>query len=950
MKKRLLFIVFIITLIVLFLRSPVGLNAQVRKLTRVYLTSLLQAKELIEYDLDLASHRIRRYADVVITEEEERFLLQRGFALETLVDDLKRSFQDRFAARTDMGEYHTYQEMIEELLNISNSYPAITMLNSIGQSIEGREIWAMKVSDNPTFEDGDEPDLLYMANMHAREVVTPEVVLYLLHHLVENYGTDSTVTDLVDNREFWLIPTQNPDGHVYVEQVDPWWRKNRRDNGGGIYGVDLNRNYGYQWGYDDIGSSPNPWSQTYRGTGPFSEPESQAIRQLCLTHSFVVALSFHSYGRLWLFPWGYIPENTPHHDVFLELANKSVAFNGYTPGNPASGTIYITNGGTDDYFYGEQVEKDIMFGFTPEVADEFWPPEDQIPALSEENLGPSLYLAQIAPILEDNPWRLLPPATPVLDPITEIEDDTYLLSWTIDDDPNNPAVLYQLDELTGFTVITDDAESGDSNWDFERFSVSEARYYSSSHSFYSGQGDNLDGNMTTTFPMIVEQESELTFWTWYDIENHWDYAYLEISSDGGDTFISIPGNITTNSNPNGMNLGNGITGSSGSWLQGVFDLSGFAGETLLVRFRYVTDGFISREGFYADDIFPVPIFENSLTLADDLTETNFTVSGQESGVYFYRARARDQEEQWGAWSPLEDVVVESGSVTFEFPQPGWYLISLPVSPQDNSVDTLFPSAIAAFGWDAEALAYLAVDNLETTKGYWILIPSQTSATVAGQPLSEYSAHYIPGWHLIGSVRESVDFSHPDDDPAGSIIASFGWESTQMHYYSIYPVPPGTGVLESKEGFWLAVAQECDLTIGGASQVAVAASFHSVKSQNFGKQFGLHPPTFPKVSDFVSDQFQRRPKTFQLSQNYPNPFNPQTAIEYQLPETGWVSLKIYNMLGETVRTLVNENQSAHTYKLLWDGKSDAGLLLPSGVYLYRIETGKFVAHRTLILLR
>jgi len=316
-------------LVALLLALAPELQAQAAKLVRVNLKNRAQAEQLMSYPLDFASHYIQRYADVVVTEPDERFLRDQGFELETLVEDMDRLLQARITARAQLGAYHTYQEMHDEMLAISSNHPDIAWLTSIGRSIEGREIWAMKVSDNPNLEETDEPDLLYMANMHAREMATPEVILHFLNYLVDNYGADSLVTELVDNREFWLVPTQNPDGHVYVEQGHSSWRKNRRDNGNGTHGVDLNRNYGFKWGYDNIGSSPFSSSETYRGTGPFSEPESQAIRQLCTSHNFAVALSYHSYGRLWLFPWGYISQNTPDHDIFVELANNCVAFNNY---------------------------------------------------------------------------------------------------------------------------------------------------------------------------------------------------------------------------------------------------------------------------------------------------------------------------------------------------------------------------------------------------------------------------------------------------------------------------------------------------------------------------------------------------------------------------------------------------------------------------------------------
>ena len=314
----------------------------------------------------------------------------------------------------DMGAYHTYDEMSEELQTLAAEYPAIARLHDLGVTWEGRHIWAIKVSDHPELEEADEPELLYIGNIHAREIITPEVVMHFLNHLLNNYETDAVIRNLVQTRQFWLVPMMNPDGHWQIEKGNRWWRKNRRPNPDSTYGVDLNRNFSYQWGYDDIGSSGKTWSETYRGPAPFSEPESQAIRNLVRAHHFVAAMSYHSYGRQWLFSWSYIAANTPHHDIFLELAGNMTRENGYQAGNVSMGAIYLVNGDTDDYFYGEQNEKEMILGFTPEIGEMFLPLEADIPKHLAETLPANLYLAQVAHLLTGDPWRLFAPATPAL--------------------------------------------------------------------------------------------------------------------------------------------------------------------------------------------------------------------------------------------------------------------------------------------------------------------------------------------------------------------------------------------------------------------------------------------------------------------------------------------------------------------------------------------------------
>jgi hypothetical protein len=200
-------------------------------------------------------------------------------------------------------------------------------------------------------------------------------------------------------------------------------------------------------------------------------------------------------------------------------------------------------------------------------------------------------------------------------------------------------------------------ESDYSDWELGGFSVSTSRSHSPTHSFYSGEDDRLNNTVTGANSINVQPGDSLKLWCWYDIEQNWDYAYVEISTDGGNIFFSIPGNITTNYNPYGNNLGNGITGSSGGWVAGKFNLADYVGQQVILRLRYVTDGYVTEEGFYADDIYPVEGYENIVTLSDAIADTFYHISGQEEGTYFYKVRAKDAQDQWGAWSNVEKAIV-----------------------------------------------------------------------------------------------------------------------------------------------------------------------------------------------------------------------------------------------------------------------------------------------------
>lgn len=325
-------------------------------------------------------------------------------------------------------QYHSYDSLRSDLDTLQNNYPNIAKVVDIGNSWESRDILALKISDDVNTDDSSEPDILFMGNHHAREWISVEVPYYIGKYLLEHYSTDSEIKQLVDDNEIWVIPMVNPDGHEYSRTHDRLWRKNRMDFGLGIYGVDLNRNYGYQWGCCG-GSSGSPWpdlSGIYRGPDAFSELETQAIRNLIQSpnHEFVKSLSYHSYSQLVLYPWGYT-RNAPLHE--FQLYNMAVRMAseinavGVEHTAKQSSHLYITDGSSDDWLYNEK----NMAAFTIELRPSdsnvgFILPETQIIPSFEENLPAALYLMKWSQKLDIiSPTSSLP--VKVTDTINPIE-------------------------------------------------------------------------------------------------------------------------------------------------------------------------------------------------------------------------------------------------------------------------------------------------------------------------------------------------------------------------------------------------------------------------------------------------------------------------------------------------------------------------------------------------
>ena len=235
--------------------------------------------------------------------------------------------------------YHNYAEMTTAIQQIAAAHPDITRVYTAGLSLEGRPILAVKISDAPDVDDPAEPAVLFFALTHAREHLTVEMGLEVIRLFTEGYGADPALTNLVNTREIWVLPNVNPDGGEYDIESGfyQWWRKNRRPNPGGSYGVDLNRNYGYRWGCCG-GSSSNPSSELYRGPASFSEPETQVVRDFVLAHpDITAAITFHTYAELILYPYGYTYNNQPSdmdpndYRAFVALARRMADTNGYTP-------------------------------------------------------------------------------------------------------------------------------------------------------------------------------------------------------------------------------------------------------------------------------------------------------------------------------------------------------------------------------------------------------------------------------------------------------------------------------------------------------------------------------------------------------------------------------------------------------------------------------------------
>jgi Zinc carboxypeptidase/Immune inhibitor A peptidase M6 len=314
--------------------------------------------------------------EVVVSGEQADTLAEEGVELTPKeIDGQTVAELSTQQAAEGYAVYRTYGDpggIKDEIEQAAADNPRIAKLVAIGQSVQGQDILALKVTkDARRVRDGRRPATLFNGTQHAREWITPEMVRRLMHYVLDGYGTDPALTNLVNKTELWFVPVANPDGYDWTFEPDQrLWRKNLQDNNGDGEiapgdGVDPNRNYPTKWRYDDEGSSPEPANETYRGTAPASEPETQALDGLMKRVGFEFMINYHSAAELLLYGTGWQVSTPTPDDVVYEAmagddANPAVA--GYDP--DISAELYTTNGETTEHAHSAYG----TLAFTPEMS------------------------------------------------------------------------------------------------------------------------------------------------------------------------------------------------------------------------------------------------------------------------------------------------------------------------------------------------------------------------------------------------------------------------------------------------------------------------------------------------------------------------------------------------------------------------------------------------------
>lgn len=663
---------------------------------------------------DHGDFRKNSYFESDLSETEIQQLAAAGFDYEIVVQDVVQYYRDRnmpnhnktgvppiaasssnctsspidYAVPTNfslgsMAGFFTYAEFLAHLDTMVSKFPNLISARQQIDTItthDGNPIYWLRISDNPNIDE-NEPEVLYTALHHAREPGSMSQLIFYMYYLLENYGIDSTITNLVDNTEMYFIPMVNPDGYIYNETTSPggggMWRKNRKNNGDGTFGVDLNRNYGYFWGYDDNGSSPNTSSNVYRGTGPFSEPETQATKFMFESHNFRLTLNYHCYGNLFIYPWGYeYSLFTPDSAIFVEYAKIMTYYNLYTYGTGDQTVGYVVNGDSDDWMYGEQISKPKSFSCTPEIgtaSDGFWPPSTRIIPQCKENIWANLTLARLAgkyAIAEDlrssyvsqasgylpfNIRRLgldspatytvaiIPLGTNIdsigspisFSGMSLLEDRVDSFYYALDTSTtvgqtfsfvltlNNGLYLTSdtitktLGQLT--SLFFEDADNI-SNWNTSQWETSSSVYYTPSASITDSEFGDYNNNtsiavtLSNPIDLTTAMKANLTFWGRWELEPGYDYTQVEASINGGSTWTPLCGKYTKPGSGY-QDPGNPVyDGFQSNWVFEEVDLNDYVGESVLIRFNLQSDNWTTADGYYFDEL-NINVITNNLTLS-----------------------------------------------------------------------------------------------------------------------------------------------------------------------------------------------------------------------------------------------------------------------------------------------------------------------------------------------
>lgn len=657
---------------------------------------------LLDIAIDHGDFKKNQYFISDFSETELERIKLAGFETEYLINNIKKfySSQNKNLKISEyrnlnyplpnnfnygsMGGFYTYEEMLTHLDSMLSKYPHLINKDTLpNRTHENRTVNYYHISDHPDSTELDEPQILFNSLIHAREPMSLTANIYFMWYLLENYESNNQIKQLINHSSITFVPCINPDGYIYNNTNSPdgggMWRKNRRNNGGDNYGVDLNRNYGYNWGYDNFGSSGSISSNTYRGPSAFSEPETKNIKHLCESRNFKLAFNYHTYGNLLIYPWGYKKSTITPDSLRFEAFSKRMGAHyscAYGTGDQTVG--YVTNGDSDDWMYGEQETKDKILSFTPEAGASsygFYPNKSRILPICEDMLTQNIkaleYLQAYIEIQDLNSSILHPnhltlhfsfnklgldtsshykitlhPLHQSIDTIigsrsyTQFTDlssfkdsfqitlnDTLLEGEKIQFLLTTQTDFYTYtDTITKFYAKQDYYTSSNLEWESELWNNTNENYFSNPFSITDSPLEKYENNQTNTInlskPINLTQAKNayLSFMGYWNIEHNFDYFIIEASEKDEDNWTTLPSNQSRKGTKD-QDYQDIHDGRNMEWQFVEVNLNDFIGKEIDIRYSLISDNATSRDGIYIDDLNFKWIYNPFFSIEENKNET-----------------------------------------------------------------------------------------------------------------------------------------------------------------------------------------------------------------------------------------------------------------------------------------------------------------------------------------
>lgn len=603
--------------------------------------------------IDIAGKVSGESYDLLLDRADIGLIQASGLNWQVLSDDI----ETWRAEAVEDGQYRSYSDHVALMRNWAANYPSICRVESIGPTHEGNWIFGVKIAGNVNSDD-DRTMVLLESMHHSREWAAPEAARHFVDTLLSNYASNAGFRNYIDNHQIWVFPIVNVDGYLYDYPAQRSWRRNRQPFSTAI-GCDPNRDYngycagtpGSGWGALSNGSRSDhrPGSDTWMGAKGAWGKEINALAEFFKTKSFVADITLHSYSELVLWPMG---DGTlaPDNEIFVSLGTRMAAqmarLGGgtYTPGQTTS--LYPVAGGSCDWMYGwgHWVGGFPCLSYVFELGTSFYQSTSQLEPIQTTCFKGAWYLFQRADSIRSVLRGRVPP--PVIAPVDSSPTGDFVLHWTPVRQSYNEPDRWELEELTGLTVTEDGIESGTGLWELSNASQSSTQKHSGSYSVYLGTGNNASNYMVTKYPYPVRRGDSLRYWIWYNTESNYDVTVAEVSTNGLEW----------------VQLHDRFTGNSNGWVRQAFSLDPWAGTSVFIRFRYMTDDGTLGSGVYIDDVWPVPNFANRQTISNNINDTIYSFTGKDPGRYFYRVRGRNARWGWNVFGPLEDVQVGATAV------------------------------------------------------------------------------------------------------------------------------------------------------------------------------------------------------------------------------------------------------------------------------------------------